>query len=69
MEPVWQLPINPEHRKSMKSKFADLHNSAKGRYGGASQAAAFLERFIEKDVNWIHLDIAGYTQIYYISNC
>jgi leucyl aminopeptidase len=69
MEPVWQLPINSEHRESMKSKFADLHNSSKVRYGGASQAAAFLECFIEKDVNWIHLDIAGYLHIYSIFNC
>jgi len=27
--------------------------------GGASQAAAFLEKFIEKDVKWVHMDIAG----------
>lgn len=27
--------------------------------GGASTAAAFLERFVEKDVSWAHLDIAG----------
>ena len=43
----------------MKSKFADLKNSGKDRYGGASKGAAFLEYFIEKNVNWIHLDIAG----------
>lgn len=59
MEPVWHLPIFKEHREDMKSKFADLKNAGKDRYGGASKGAAFLERFIEKDVNWIHLDIAG----------
>ena len=34
----------------MKSEFADLNNSGKGRYGGASKAAAFLEHFLEDDV-------------------
>jgi leucyl aminopeptidase len=58
-EPVWRLPINEEHRESMKSQYADLNNSGKTRYGGASTAAAFLERFIEKDTKWVHLDIAG----------
>jgi hypothetical protein len=43
----------------MKSKVADLKNSEKSRYAGASKGAAFLEYFIEKDVKWIHLDIAG----------
>jgi leucyl aminopeptidase len=43
----------------MKSKFADLNNSGKDRYGGASKGAAFLEYFIDKNRNWVHLDIAG----------
>jgi leucyl aminopeptidase len=48
-EPLWQLPINEEHRKNMEGKFSDLSNSGKGyfsfiqrRFGGASKAAAFL---------------------------
>lgn len=56
---MWRLPIVSEHRESIKSDFADLKNSGKSRYGGASQAAAFLESFVEKDVKWVHLDIAG----------
>ena len=58
-EPVWRLPIMDEHREAMKADAADLNNKGKTRYGGASQAAAFLERFIEKDTKWVHLDIAG----------
>ena len=27
--------------------------------GGCCVAAAFLERFVEKNVKWAHLDIAG----------
>jgi len=58
-EPVWRLPINDEHREVIKSAYADLNNIGKYRYGGASQAAAFLERFVEGDTKWVHLDIAG----------
>jgi len=28
-------------------------------YGGASSAGAYLECFVEKDVKWAHIDIAG----------
>ena len=58
-EPVWRLPINDEHREVITSPYADLNNIGKYRYGGASQAAAFLERFVEGDTKWMHLDIAG----------
>lgn len=58
-EPFWHLPINTEHRDDMKSSFADLRNAGKDRYGGASKGAAFLEKFIEPQTNWVHLDIAA----------
>ena len=58
-EPLWRLPIMQEHRDAMKSNFADMNNKGSSRWGGSSQAAAFLERFIEKDTKWAHLDIAG----------
>ena len=31
--------------------------------GNASLAAAFLEEFIEPDTRWIHLDIAGTSDV------
>ena len=58
-EPLWRLPIMKEHRETMKGAHSDLNNKGKTPYGGSSQAAAFLERFVEKDVEWAHLDIAG----------
>lgn len=59
LEPLWPLPIGKEHATAMKGRFSDLTNCAPGRFGGASSAAAFLARFVEKDVKWSHLDIAG----------
>ena len=44
------------HFEEMKSKVADLKNLGTSKWGGASQAAAFLEEFT--DYPWVHLDIA-----------
>ena len=57
-EPIWEMPISNVYRKELKSKVADMTNKG-GRLAGASIAAAFIEKFIEKDTEWIHLDIAG----------
>jgi leucyl aminopeptidase len=56
-EKVWRMPLGPEFDKMIESKFADMKNSA-GRNGGASTAAALLQRFVN-DTPWAHLDIAG----------
>ena len=40
------------------TQYADLNNLG-GRWGGSCTAAAFLEFFVEKDVKWCHMDIAG----------
>ncbi len=58
-EQLWRLPIFKEHREAMKGDFSDLNNAGKGKYGGSSKAAAFLENFVNKDVKWAHIDIAG----------
>lgn len=58
-EPYWRMPITEEARDGIKGAVADITNSGASRWGGAGKAAAFIERFIEKDVKWIHLDIAG----------
>ena len=58
-EDFWHLPITKEHRESIKGKTADISNTGSTRWGGSSTAAAFLERFVEKDVKWAHMDIAG----------
>ncbi len=56
-EPVWRLPVGPEYGNEMKSTIADLKNVA-DRWGGASNAAAFLQEFVG-DTPWAHIDIAG----------
>ena len=57
-ERVWQLPLDPFYDKMIRSKIADMKNIG-GANSGAITAAQFLQRFIEKDMVWAHLDIAG----------
>ncbi|MGE3229939.1 MAG: leucyl aminopeptidase, partial [Hyphomicrobium sp.] len=57
-EKVWRMPLDKSYDRLMDSKNADMKNIG-GRWGGACTAAAFLGRFIKKDVPWAHLDIAG----------
>jgi leucyl aminopeptidase len=59
-ESMWKLPLKRIHRQKITSTVADLTNAPKGdRFGGASNAAAFLEAFVNQDTKWVHIDIAG----------
>lgn len=57
-ERLWRLPLWPEFLEEMKGSHADLKNLG-GRWGGASNAAAFLSQFVGGVADWAHLDIAG----------
>ena len=57
-ERLWRLPLWPEFLDEMRGSHADLRNSG-GRWGGASNAAAFLSQFAAPVTRWAHLDIAG----------
>jgi leucyl aminopeptidase len=57
-EKVWRMPLDKAYDKMIDSKNADMKNIG-GRWGGSCTAAAFLQRFIKKDMPWAHLDIAG----------
>lgn len=56
-ERYWQLPLDKEYSKQIKSDIADIKNIG-GRKAGTITAAAFLKEFVE-DIPWAHLDIAG----------
>ena len=57
-EGAWRMPLDPAYDKKLKSRLADMKNVG-GRDAGAITAAQFIQRFIKKDMPWIHLDIAG----------
>jgi leucyl aminopeptidase len=57
-ERLWRLPMGDEYDRDLKSPIADMKNIG-GPRAGAITAAQFLQRFVNKDVPWAHLDIAG----------
>jgi leucyl aminopeptidase len=62
-ERVWQLPLWEEHRNYMRAKHADIHNSAPARGAHPIQGAAFLSFFVDEDIPWAHIDIAGVSSV------
>jgi len=58
-EELWRLPLNDAWDKAIDSPAADMKNISGGRDAGSAIGAHFLKRFIQKDVKWAHLDIAG----------
>ncbi|MGB1361240.1 MAG: leucyl aminopeptidase, partial [Alphaproteobacteria bacterium] len=59
VEGMWSMPVNENYNREMDSNIADMKNTGSSRWAGASTAAAFLQRFIDKGVDWAHIDIAG----------
>ena len=56
-EKFWQLPLDKEYSKQIRSDIADIKNVG-GRKAGTITAAAFLKEFAD-GLSWAHLDIAG----------
>lgn len=62
-EKVWRMPLWTEHRDFMRSQHADIWNSGPKRDGHPIQGAAFLSYFVDEDVPWAHVDIAGVNKV------
>lgn len=56
-EDVWPLPLNAGHFEQIKSNIADIKSTAGNP--GASIGAAVVGTFVDEDLPWVHLDIAG----------
>ena len=61
-EGAWRMPLNKNYDKLIQSRIADIKNVG-GRTAGSITAAQFLQRFIEDDMPWVHLDIAGVASV------
>ena len=57
-EKVWRMPLSRKYDQLIDSKVADMKNIG-GRWAGSITAAQFLQRFVQDDVSWAHIDIAG----------
>ncbi len=58
-EKLWRLPLGNEYNNEINSSRADMKNIGSSRFGGSIHAAEFIKRFINNDIPWAHLDIAG----------
>lgn len=63
-EQFWPMPLPEELRASLDSPVADLANIG-DKSGGMLVAGLFLKEFVNADLPWLHLDIAGpaYNQV------
>jgi leucyl aminopeptidase len=57
-EAFWPMPLWERLRDGLKSDVADIANVGP-REGGAIAAALFLQAFVDKNLPWAHLDMAG----------
>ncbi len=57
---LWPLPFIDDYKAAIKSEYADVCNIGNERYrAGAITAGFFLSNFVDENVPWAHLDIAG----------
>ncbi|PIQ43412.1 MAG: leucyl aminopeptidase [Gammaproteobacteria bacterium CG11_big_fil_rev_8_21_14_0_20_46_22] len=58
-DPAWPLPLSDAYNVYLKSSCADMINADFTRKAGTIVAACYLHKFIENNLPWAHLDIAG----------
>jgi leucyl aminopeptidase len=52
------MPLGDAFDRMLNSDIADMKNVGP-REGGSVTAAQFIKRFVDDEVKWAHLDIAG----------
>jgi leucyl aminopeptidase len=57
-ERLWPLPLDEEYFASIKGDEADIKNSG-GREAAPITGGMFLQQFVDPQVPWAHIDIAG----------
>jgi leucyl aminopeptidase len=60
-DPLWRMPLWPPYDAWLDSKIANLNNAPSGGFAGSVTCALFLQRFVERARNWLHLDIYAWT--------
>jgi leucyl aminopeptidase len=58
-ERMWPFPHDADYDADLDSSIADIKQCSLESGPDHIQAARFLDRFIEKDVPWIHIDLAS----------
>jgi leucyl aminopeptidase len=58
-ERVWPFPLEKDFDKALKSDIADVKQCTLDSEADQILAAAFLRRFIDGDVPWVHVDLSA----------
>jgi len=61
-ERLWRLPLDEDYFAQIKGDDGDIKNSG-GKEAHPVMGGIFLQQFIENDLPWAHLDIAGVADI------
>ena len=56
-DPIWHMPLWPGYDDELSSRIADLNNVSSSGFSGAIIGGLFLQRFISKAKQWVHLDL------------
>jgi leucyl aminopeptidase len=56
-DPLWHMPLWQGYRAMLDSKVADLNNVTSAPFAGSVTAALFLQEFVGRAQDWVHLDI------------
>lgn len=55
-DPLWHMPLWQGYARYVNSPIADITNSPNYAFAGSITAALFLERFVAKTTDWVHID-------------
>lgn len=58
-ERVWTFPLDKDYGKALESSIADTLQCSKARGIDHILAAFFLQKFVESDTPWIHIDLSA----------
>ncbi|MFK7885375.1 MAG: M17 family metallopeptidase [Gammaproteobacteria bacterium] len=58
-ERVWPFPLDADFDKAIDSSVADVKQCAASGSGDHIHAARFLQRFVDKSVPWVHMDLSA----------
>jgi len=61
-ERLWPMPLIDDYESELRSNYADLRNVGTSTLAGAITAALFIRRFVDKSMDWVHIDMAGTVQ-------
>ena len=59
-DPIFQMPLHKPYERFLSKANGALSSTGSSSYGGAITAALFLQKFIKKETNWMHLDVMAW---------